>query len=79
MPWADVVLSAQQFFLWENGFYLMMCSLDELSVIIVNPTSACRDMLRDHTVIVAQFLETVIVSRGRHGIRKTANWGYFQG
>lgn len=37
-------------------------------MITVNMTSACRDMIWDYTV--AQALETVIDSRGSHGIKK---------
>lgn len=44
------------------------CAVYELSVITVNMTSACRDMIWDYTV--TQALETVIGSRGRHGIKK---------
>lgn len=70
MPWADVILVSPAVLSLGNCFYLMMCSLDELSMIIVNLTSACRDVLQDYTVVIAQAPEIVIGSRGRHGIKK---------
>lgn len=70
MLWVDVVLVSAAVLSLGNCFCLLLCSLDELSVVTVNMTSACRDVLWDHTVTVAQAPETVIDSRRRHGNKK---------